>query len=325
MADVRQIVFFVPQGFQPLDLFGPLESFAAANALAGGSYAWRIAGLGLDPLVSENGAKLIPDVALGSVGPADTLILCGGRGARKWRPSKAESRMLEHAASSAARIVSICTGAFLMAGLEVCKGRRISTHWRHASELAARHPEVQVDADALFVRDGPIWSSAGVTAGIDLALAMIAEDCGHAAATAVARQLVVYVRRAGDQAQFSEPLQAQSGVDGRLADLVEWLTDHIAEPLPVETLADRAAMGTRHFSRVFRTAFGTSPARFVERLRLDKARVILSGEGARIADVARAAGFSNPHGFRRAFERRFGLPPSQYRARFSTRGTEHSD
>lgn len=319
MADTHHIAFVVVDGFQPLDLFGPLEAFAAANALAGAAYDWRIAAVRPHPLVSESGVRLIPDVSIPSIGDIDTLVLCGGRGARKLVVSASQRQMLRRVASSARRTVSICTGAFVLAELGLVDGRRVTTHWRHARELRDRFPAVHVDADALFVRDETIWSSAGVTAGIDLALALIAEDHGSATAGTVARELVVYMRRAGDQAQFSEPLQAQSGGDSRLADLVEWAADHVAEPLTVEALAARAGMGTRHFSRVFRAAFDTSPARFIERLRLDKARVMLSSDAARIEEVARAAGFSSGDSFRRAFDRRFGLSPSQYQAQFAER------
>jgi transcriptional regulator GlxA family with amidase domain len=312
----RRLIFFVTNDLQALDLFGPLEAFAAANELARASYEWQVAGLATGRVTSESGVRIVIDQSIDAEEDFDTLVLCGGRGARTAQLSKKQREALSRAAARAGRVVSICTGAFLLAETGIADGRRVATHWRHAHELQDRFPGLQVDADALFVREGNLWSSAGVTAGIDLALAIIAEDCGSVAATAVARQLVVYVRRAGDQAQFSEPLQVQARNDHRLASLVEWVTNHISEPLQVDALAERMAMGTRHFSRTFRAAFGTSPARFVEQVRLDRARAMLGSHGARIDQVAKATGFGSADTFRRAFQRRFCLAPSEYQERF---------
>jgi len=313
----HKIVFLAINGFQPLDLFGPLEVFAAAKELAGCSYEWSIVGFANEPIKAETGAKLIPDAIISELDKANTLVLCGGCGPRTIVLNTKQMADLKKLAAKSDRVVSICTGAFLMAQIGLAKGRKISTHWQYADDLAEANPAADVDSDALFIRDGKIWSSAGITAGIDLALALVAEDFGRAVSAAVARQLVVYIRRSGNQAQYSEPLLAQSLDGGRLSDLLEWMTNNLVEPMGVEILAARAGLGARQFNRIFREITGKTPARYVERLRLDSSRVMLEDGGARIDQVSRAVGFKSPDSYRRAFERRFSVSPSQYQTQFA--------
>lgn len=313
----RRIVFFIVDGFQPLDLFGPLEAFAAASALADRAYGLTVAAPCAGTVTTESRVGVLANTAIDEAGPCDTLLIVGGAGPREYRPSPGEKRALDALARSSRRVGSICTGAFLLCELGLGRSRRVATHWRHAEELRSRACGADVDAGALFVKDGTVWTSAGITAGIDMALAMIAEDAGPAVSAAVARQLVVYLRRPGDQAQFSEPLEAQAGDAGRLAAVIDWAVDHLDECVSVETLAERASMSPRHFGRLFRANMASTPARFIERLRLDRARAMLGDGNARISMVAAAVGFDNPDSFRRAFERRFAVSPSEYRARFA--------
>lgn len=316
MRGMQHITFFISEGFQALDLFGPLDAFAIAQQVSGWHYELSVAAPQRGPVRSGSGTSVLADSSLDEIQAPDTLVIVGGSGPRAYSPCDAERAMLHRAAKGARRICSVCTGTFLLCRLGLADGRRVATHWRHVAELAAAYPKVTVDANALFVQDGHLWTSAGITAGIDLALAMIAEDAGPAVSAAVARQLVVYVRRPGDQAQFSAPLAAQSGTSDRLGQVIAWMADRLDEPLGVEVLAGRAAMSPRHFGRLFRERTGTTPARFVERLRLDRARTMLAQSGARVSAVASAAGYQDPDTFRRAFERCFSTTPSEYRERF---------
>ncbi len=320
MADTRRIVFFIVDGFQPLDLFGPLEAFAAANDLSCPRYELQIAGFTAGPALTETGTKVVVDVPIDTIATLDTLVLVGGTGPRQLTLNGAQKAELRRLSTAARRTAAVCTGSFILAQLGLADGCRVTTHWRHAAELAQLHGSLTVDPGAIFTRDGPIWSSAGITAGIDMALAMIAEDAGPAASAGVARQLVVYMRRPGNQMQFSESLLAQSGTTGRLADVIAWIADNLASPIDVESLAARASMSPRQFARVFRKATGASPAQFVERLRVDQARALLAESQVRISDVAAAVGFRNVDTFRRAFERRLAISPSTYRAQFTLDG-----
>jgi transcriptional regulator GlxA family with amidase domain len=211
----------------------------------------------------------------------------------------------------------VCTGAFLIAAAGLLDGRRATTHWRWCERLARQFPRVRVDADAIFVRDGAIFTSAGVTAGIDLALSLVEEDLGRALAMSVARQLVVHTRRTGGQSQFSETLRMQSADDGSFDALHQWIAANLDADLSVEALAAHAGMSVRHFARVYRAHTGETPARAVARLRLEAARHQLEGAAARVGSVARAVGFGDPDRLRRAFHRHLGVTPRAYRAAFA--------
>ncbi len=217
-------------------------------------------------------------------------------------------------------MVSICTGIYAYGAAGLLDGKHATTHWRHAEDVVQRFPGVRLDYDSLHIRDGRYYSSAGVTAGIDLALALVEEDFGGRVALRVARDLVVYLKRAGGQAQFSEPLQFQMRSLDRFRDLSQWMLGHLNADLSVEALAERVGLGTRHFSREFRATFGLPPAAYVERLRLDEARRRLLGQVRSIESVARAVGFASADSFRRAFERTFGVAPGEFRRRFQMRG-----
>lgn len=310
----RTIALILFEEFQALDVFGPLDAFDAANGLVPGSYRLQLWSLGSEVVRAENGTRVVADRAVHSNLRPDTLIIPGGCGARSLRLSDPQRKALVAIARHSRRLVSVCTGAFLAAEL-VDDPLRIATHWKYANELRARFPQLNVDADVLYTHDGKLWSSAGITAGIDLALKLIAEDLGEAVSIACARQLVVHYRRAGDQAQYSEPLQLQQRTAGEFGGLLAWMLANPRSDLSVTALAERIGMSQRNLTRRFTQTFGEPPAKFVERMRLDHARTLLM-QGLRIDAIASAAGYQSADAFRRAFERRFSVSPSVYCQRF---------
>jgi transcriptional regulator GlxA family with amidase domain len=308
-------------GFQTLDLVGPLDAFASANGERPGAYDTRVVTLDGRPIVSETGLTVTPDCALADAWPIDTLILAGGEGLRRPGADAPIAEALRRAAPRLRRVVSVCTGLYGLAASGLADGRRATTHWKFAADLAARFPLVRLEPDAIFIKDGPIYSSAGITAAIDLALALIEEDHGPALAVATARDLVVYLKRAGGQRQYSEPLRFQASAGDRFAELAAWMANHLSEELGVERLAERVHLSPRQFSRRFVERFGRSPAQQVESLRLDAARSRLTGSSASVEAIAAAVGFRSADAFRRAFDRRFGLSPRDYRHRFASANT----
>ena len=309
-------------GVTALDLVGPAEAFSTANdiwhALHGGPSRYRITLLGLAAraFVAESGLAFEAHALLDAAPPPDTLIVPGGRGLRESGTNARMVAWLRTHAQDCRRIASVCTGIYGLAPSGLLDGRRVATHWRFAREVAQHFPKLLVDDDALYLRDGRYYTSAGITAGIDLSLALIEEDLGPRTALAVARDLVVYLKRPGGQAQYSEPLRMQVLSGDRFADLATWMVMHLDQDLSVEALATRASLSPRHFSRRFAAVFGCAPARYVEDLRMSEARRMLGQDGVSIQRVAAAVGFASADVFRRAFERRFGLSPSDYRARF---------
>jgi transcriptional regulator GlxA family with amidase domain len=244
--------------------------------------------------------------------PLDTLIVAGGWGISEASGCTETLAYIRAAATRARRIASVCSGAFVLASAGLLDGRRATTHWSRAAELARAYPQVRVEPDRIFIHDGTIWTSAGITAGIDLALALIAEDVGEPVAKRAAQQLVVYYRRPGGQSQFSALLDADRP-DSRFSPVLAWAREHLDEPLPVERLADRAAMSPRHFTRTFVSETGMTPAKAVERLRLEIARERIEGSSEPIEHVAARTGFRDPERMRRAFIRAFGQPPQALR------------
>jgi transcriptional regulator GlxA family with amidase domain len=324
----RRIVLLAFEGCQPLDVVGPHEVFATAAAHRRGAVPYEIVLAGLRPgrFTSESGLGLFAPVALASLlgrsAPAiDTLIVTGGAGARRAAASRKVVALVARAAKRARRVTSVCTGAFVLAAAGMLDGRRATTHWAHCDQLRALRPAVAVEPDPIYVRDGRFWTSAGVTAGIDLALALIEEDLGRELATAVARELVVFVRRAGGQSQFSAQLAVQAAARAPLRDLQSFILEHPEASLDVPALARRVAMSVRHFSRLFRAEVGVSPAAFVETVRLETARRLLETTVWPIEQVAGGAGFGTPEALRRTLSRRLGLSPREYRARFGPSST----
>ena len=310
-------------GVQTLDLVGPLDAFDGANTVRAGAYETVTTSVDGRPFRSEAGLRITPDSALADAGPIDTLIVPGGEGARRSATSAALAAAIKARAPAVRRVVSVCTGIYAVAATGLLDRRVATTHWRFAADVARRFPAIALDVDAIFIKDGPYYTSAGITAAIDLALALIEEDYGPRLALAVARDLVVYLKRTGGQRQYSEPLQFQARVADRFAELAAWLLVHLHENLSVEVLAEQARLSPRQFSREFRRVFGMTPAQQIEALRLDAARDHLTTSAASVNAIARTVGFRSDDAFRRAFDRRFGLSPTDFRRRFSPAPPSH--
>jgi transcriptional regulator GlxA family with amidase domain len=280
----------------------------AFHVVAGPDLAQTSAGLTFHPMESE--------AALLSLEALDTLIVIGGEGARERAGDQRLQMLVQHLAPRTERLVGVCTGTFILAAAGLLEGRRVTTHWRFCPELARRHPGLTIDPEPIFIRDGHLWTSAGVTAGMDLVLALVEEDHGHALALAVARELVLFLRRPGDQKQFSSVLAAQSRSGSRLDALTAWLAGNLHRPVSVETMADRACLSPRQFARVFRKETGLTPARFLERMRVEAARQQLETGHGGLAAVVERCGFGTEETMRRAFIRQLGASPGDYRDRF---------
>lgn len=306
----RHIGFLVYPGFNILDLAGPLAAFdAAREAPATPAYRLHVLSEKGGPVASSAGVEVTTHAAPSR--PLDTLVVVGGDGVFRALASPALVALVRDT-SSCRRLASVCSGAMLLAHAGVLDGRRATTHWRHAARLQRDYPRVRVDADRIFVRDGPVWSSAGVTAGIDLALALIEDDLGAKTARAVARGLVVYYRRPGGQSQFST-LQELDPSSDRLQRALAYAREHLHEPLSVERLADVACLSPRQFTRVFQAETGTTPAKAVERLRTEAARTSIEETREPLEQIAHATGFADTERMRRAFLRVFGKPPQAIR------------
>lgn len=304
------------EGITGLDLVGPAEAFA--TAMAGGEHCYEIVIIGFNrkPFTAESGVTFRPHKTLASPSVLDTLIVPGGCGLRRPGTNARIAAWLRSRAGQVRRIASVCTGIYGLAASGLLDGRRVTTHWRFARDVSLRFPRLKVDPNALFIKDGPFYTSAGVTAGIDLSLALIEEDFGPTVALAVARDLVVYLKRSGGQEQYSEPLRFQVQSADRFADLAAWVAGHLDKGLSVEAMAERTHLCPRHFSRRFKRIFGSTPATFVEELRLGEARRRLTARHETIDRVAASVGFASADAFRRAFLRRFGVTPSSYRSQF---------
>lgn len=321
----RQIAMIGFNNHQILDIVGPMEMFSGASQIGDGTdrYTTTLVAHQMGPLSSTGQMRLMADRTFDSYTEADlkkidTLLIAGGVGIRNAMREGHVMTFIKRAAPYARRIGSICTGAFALARLGMLDGRRATTHWEEVARLKERYPKIEVEEDALYVRDEHIWTSAGVTAGIDMALAMIEEDYGHDVTLAVARRHVVYMIRPGGQSQFSARLIGQSKPPGRLGTLVEWLGDNPNSDLTVPALAERAAMSERSFARHFLAEVGMTPARFVERTRLDYARQYLEQETTSLDEVFVAAGFASAEQMRRSFQRCLNITPQAYRSRFRT-------
>ena len=307
----RTIGVLIFPEFQLLDAAGPIAAFeVAGRETSPPAYRLRIMGNNAGPVASSSGAQLVAEDF--SAEPLDTLIVAGGWGTREASAGHETLAFVRAAAGRARRIASVCSGAFILAAAGLLDGRRATTHWARAAEFARAYPTVAVEPDRIFVRDGNVWTSAGITAGIDLALALIADDLGEPAAKRAAQRLVVYHRRPGGQSQFSALLEL-GRPDGRFGGLLTWARERLHERLPVERLADAAAMSPRHFARAFSAETGMTPAKAVEHLRLEAARTAVESESDPIDRIAARTGFGDPERMRRAFIRAFGLPPQVLR------------
>lgn len=301
---------------QSLDVSGPVEVFEGARRACGDPSAYRIRTVTLDgsPVRTTSGLTLVPDGSLTDAPAPHTLLVPGGEGTGSPDPRLID--WLRENGPRAGRLVSVCTGALLLARAGLLDGHRATTHWRACRHLADTYPEVDVEPDPIFVRDGRISTSAGVTAGIDLALALVEEDLGRDVALTVARHLVVFLRRPGNQAQFSAQLAAQTATREPLREVQHWVSRHPEADLSVESLAHRAGLSPRHFARAFQAETGTTPGRYVERVRLEHARRLLEDTADGVTKISRACGYGTSEAMRRAFVKALGVAPAEYRRRF---------
>lgn len=307
---------------QILDVTGPLEVFSRTSRWLrdrwgheSPAYRLDLAATAPGPMAMSNGLTVSATVAYADISACDILLVAGGIGWERAARDEALLAWLRAMAPRVPRFGSICTGALILAAAGLLEGRRATTHWAYCERLAELSPGCAVEADAIFVEDGTLFTSAGVTTGMDLALEMVERDHGKATAVAVAQELVIYRKRPGGQAQFSRYLEAEKRQD-RLGELQLWILDHLDEDLPLERLAAATGMSARHFSRRFKDELGATPAAYVARIRLEEARRRLESGAHSLKDVARTCGFADEQNLRRAFRKHVGVAPSEYRQRF---------
>jgi transcriptional regulator GlxA family with amidase domain len=319
----RRVLIVAFPGVELLDVAGPASVFTTASTLARRGqpgYQVEIAALKSGPIRTQGGLLLHASLRLDRVRePVDTLLVPGGP---VTVPPDAEPALPPHLrrlAGSCRRVASVCTGSFLLARAGLLEGKRATTHWIASQELQRQHPRCEVLADRIFVQDGRVWTSAGVTSGMDLALALVEEDHGREVARNVAQLLVMYLHRPGGQSQFSVQLSSQWASRAPVREVQEWLPDHLREELSIEALAHRAAMSPRNFARAFRAEVGVTPAKYIERLRLEVARASLESTRQTIKEIATEVGFGTLETMHRVFKRALGVTPAEYRRRFSAR------
>ena len=320
----RRVAITAYEGVSLLDLGGPLEALRIASSFGNGGrrviYECSVVSMRGGSVRTADGLEIVtrPVRSLGSA-PIDTLIVPGGFSVDDVTRDRDLVQWVRKKAPACRRVCSVCIGSFLLADAGVLDGRRAATHWMHAPLLATRHPKITVEPDAIFVRDGRVWSSAGVTTGIDLALALIEEDAGREAAMNVARILVVYLKRSGGQSQYSALLAAQAESESEtFSELERWMAEHLKRDLRIEALAERVHMSPRNFSRVYAEKRGRTPAKAVEAIRVDAARRRLEETEDQVSQIAEDCGFSDEEQMRRAFIRAMKIPPREYRRRFAS-------
>lgn len=322
-SDRKTVVMLMFPEAQILDVTGPLEVFAIATRMLDAvgrpeqGYAIQLVAPEAGPVAMSSGLQLVAEHDISSVkGSLHTLMVAGGIGTDAQLVDPAVIGWIRRTSKRAERVVSICTGSLLLAEAGLLDGKRATTHWASCERLANDYPKVCVEEDPIFVRDGNVFSSAGVTAGMDLALALVEEDYGRDLALAVARRLVLFLKRPGGQSQFSAQLSSQAADRVPLRDLQTWIVDHPGDDLCVEALAQRVAMSPRNFARVFREEVNMTPARFVERARVEAARRRLQESDASVENIAADCGFGSAETMRRAFLRIVAVGPADYRNRF---------
>lgn len=305
----RAIGFLVYPGFQLLDATGPIAAFEIAGRFSPGAYALHFLSLRGEPTPSSSGVT-IHTTALADAPRLDTLLISGGDGVKVPATCPETLAFVRAAGRDCRRVASVCSGAYVLAEAGLLDGKRATTHWSRTKDFQRRYPDVKLEPDRIWIQDGAVWSSAGITAGIDLSLALIGADEGEAIARRTAQQLVVYHHRPGGQSQFSALIDLRPG---RFDALLSWARQNLAQSLSVEQLADRAAMSPRNFARLFAQETGVTPAKAVERLRVEAARALLDSQPLQVEDVALETGFGDSERMRRAFIRAFGQPPQALR------------
>jgi transcriptional regulator GlxA family with amidase domain len=312
MEPVRRVVIAAFPDCMSLDVVGPAEVFATA-----GAYEVEVVAPDPEPFSMSNGMRVVPHSGMDDVrGRIDTLVIAGGQGTRRAATDPRVIDWTRAAAKRSRRVTSVCSGAFVLAAAGLLDGRRATTHWQWCDTLAGLFPQVEVERDAIFVVDGPVYTSAGVTAGMDLALALVEEDLGADVAREVAQELVVFLRRPGGQSQFSAQIAAPPAEREPLREIQTYIAANVGAELSVPALARRAAMSPRNFARAFRREVGMTPAAYVESVRVEQARIALEGSDAQVESIARHCGFGTVETMRRAFHRRLGVGPAAYRSRF---------
>lgn len=315
-----KVGFLVYDGLQALDLFGPQEALCAANKFCSTGdmrYETLVIGETNRPITTENGISIGVHTDIQNCPALHTLIIPGGVGSRRENIPETVVEWVEQQAARVKRVGSVCTGLFILARTGVLDGRLVTTHWHYIDAAKAEFPNIKLEADALYIRDGKIITSAGVTAGIDMALALIEEDMSVNIASKVARELVVFLKRPGGQDQYSSLLKLQTESQNRFGDLVAWIANNLQEDLCIERLASRVFLSERQFRRIFSRTFGESPGRAVERIRIDVAQDLLTSKSMSIERISVETGFQSADAFRRAFYRRTGVSPTDYRLRFN--------
>jgi len=297
--------------FQILDAAGPISVFDIAGRYAKSGVPIRVMSAKPGPVRSSSGVEMLAQ-KFGPPSAITTLIIAGGDGVEAAARNTCTLQLVRAVASRGARVASVCSGTFILAEAGLLDGRRATTHWARTRQFLSTYPKVKLEPDQIFVRDGDVWSSAGITAGIDLALAMVAEDYGEEIARRTARQLVLYHRRSGGQSQFSSLLELKAPT-GRFGPLLTWARENLDARLTVDDLAERAGMSARHFTRAFTAETGTTPSKAIERLRIEEARARVQSSAETIERVAETTGFRDPERMRRAFIRAFGQPPQSLR------------
>ncbi len=315
---MRVAILAVP-GVQMLDLAGPMDVFSEANTVMRDSdaYSVQIVALSCDPVTALNGTRFLPDASIEcSLEGFDTLLIAGSPGIQKFEDHPGLISWIRRESRHVRRLGSICTGAFLLGNAGLLDGRRATTHWNSTSRLAEKFPLVRLEPNTIYVKDGHIYTTAGVTASMDLALALVEEDHGRSTALRVAKELILFLKRPGGQSQFSIHLEAQVSEIGPIRDIHEWILDNLCDDLSVETLAARLAMSTRNFARLFKRETDMTPGDFVEAARVEAARRMLEESDTPLKKVASMCGFTDQAGLRRAFMRRIAVTPVEYRQRF---------
>jgi transcriptional regulator GlxA family with amidase domain len=310
---MRRVVISGPPPVQILDVTGPLEVFASAPG-----YRVEIAAPGRSgALETSRGIALGSAIATEDVtGPIDTLVIAGGPGAECGEYDTSYVQWIVDAATRSRRVAAICTGAFLLGAAGILDGKRAVTHWRFCDRLAREFPKVRVDPNAIYLRDGSIYTSAGITAGIDLTLALVEEDHGHKTALTIARQLVMFLVRPGGQAQYSHMLSRQAVTSDPLRELQVWMLENLKEDLGIERLAERMGMSARHFSRVCRRETNMNPGQFVDRMRVEAAQQMIDSSSMGLKEIAEVCGFGSADSMRRTFLRVLGITAGDYMERF---------
>ncbi|WP_395373891.1 GlxA family transcriptional regulator [Marinicella sp. W31] len=310
-------VFIISDGFNPLDLFGPISAWTQVAECLGRKFDYQILSLKDTQVKSDTGTVVLANGRLEKPLYARNIIIPGGSGIRLTTLNDKQLEFLNLMCSKALRVASVCTGTFLLAQLDCCFQRKVTTHWKYSEELIQKYPHLTVSDKSLYIQDDKVWSSGGVTAGIDMTLAIIKSEYGNAIATEVARELLVYLHRPGNQNQYSTPLKIQSFNDDRFIDLLEWIQENLHQQLTLEKIAQKANYSPRHLSRLFQSAFRRTPSHLIEQLRMDRARVLLAESNGRISEIALSVGYVYASSFRRVFERYFGLSPQAYRQSIS--------